>query len=90
MSTYSFNNRGNNQQRPQGGGFYDAFIIFYLVLNGICVGGVVRNGTHMIEHGFDDGKLLATLLYLSCALHTGQRLYQVYKDKQNNNNQKQR
>ena len=69
---------------------YDILMPLNVILNGISVGGMIRNSRFMIENGYDNQAMLSVLLYLGCALHTGRSIYRMYQDKKHMYNNRQR
>ena len=75
----------NEQQNHK---FRESFLLFYIFINGMSVGRSVAITRNMIDNGYDTGKMIALILWAAMVVHSGTRMYQIYRDKQNNNNQR--
>lgn len=90
MSTYSFNNNSGGK-RPNRDALYHAIMATLIMVNGMSVGGTIRNGADLIKNGYDGDAAFGVLLYLLCAIYSGHTAYKIYRYKKNiDNNQKQR
>lgn len=94
MSRCNFNNKNlnnNHNRRPQSDSFYHSIMMLFTVLNGLAVGGTIRNGIDMVKNGYESDNMMELVAYLMCAIYTGRCAYRVYRHKQElDNNQKQR
>ena len=54
----------------------------------MSVGRSVAITRNMIDNGYDTGKMIALILWAAMVVHSGTRMYQIYRDKQNNNTQR--
>lgn len=88
MSTYNHNNNSGDKNRDA---LYHAVMAVLVMINGMSVGGTIRNGADLIKNGYDGDTVFATLLYLLCAMYSGHTAYRIYQAKKSiDQNQKQR
>ncbi len=91
MNSNNLNFNNGNKSGPDIDKFYRAFIMLFVILNGMAVGGVVRNSADLIQNGFQREKLGTLFLYIGAAIYTGMRAYQIARIRNDDNtNQKQR
>ena len=81
-------NQNNNPHRPD---VYDLVIMGYIMLNGAATGHSIRLIRQLINTDIDTrNTILALLVSVGAAIISGQRAYEVYKNKKNQHNQNQR
>jgi hypothetical protein len=91
MSTYNHNNNSGDKNRQNRDALYHAVMAVLVMINGVAIGGTIRNGADLIKNGYDGDNVFAALLYLLCAMysrHTAYRIYQAKKKIDNNQNQR--
>lgn len=81
MSAYSFNHNNNFNKKPNRDALYHAVMAVLVMINGMSVGGTIRNGADLIKNGYDGDTVFATLLYLLCAMYSGHTAYRIYQAK---------
>ena len=67
--------------------FYELFILTYIGLNGVAVGGSISSIRHLIAHPNTDD-FSALILWLGLAGYTAHRIHKVRHDQQNNQKQR--
>ena len=88
MSAYNHNNNSGDKNRDA---LYHAVMAVLVMINGMSVGGTIRNGADLIKNGYDGDTVFAVLLYLLCAMYSGHTAYRIYQAKKSiDQNQKQR
>lgn len=75
----------NNENKND---FFNIREIIYLIYNGMATGGVVNQTKLIINDGFDRDKFIILLMWLMCFGLSAQRLYEIYKTKKENQNNK--
>ena len=91
MSTYNHNNNSGDKNRQNPDALYHAVMAVLVMINGMSVGGTIRNGADLIKNGYDGDTVFAALLYLLCAMYSGHTAYRIYQAKKSiDQNQKQR
>ena len=66
--------------------------IIYLIYNGMATAGIVHNANQLIDKGYERETIIILLMWITGIAFSAHRLYQIYKIRQeeNQNNQKQR
>ena len=66
--------------------------IIYLIYNGMATAGIVHNANQLIDKGYERETIIILLMWIIGFAYSAHRLYQIYKIRQeeNQNNQKQR
>lgn len=87
MSSYSPQLGGNNQPNKN---IDQIFLLFFITLNGISTGSLIRTSKHIIAG--DTDYIMTALLWLGCTIYTAQRAIEIYKKihKNDKDNTKQR
>lgn len=68
--------------------FFDFREIIYLMYNGMATAGVVHNTNMLIDKGYDRDTLIILLMWATGFVYSAQRLYDIYKNKKENQNNK--
>ena len=68
--------------------FFDFREIIYLIYNGMATAGVISNTNLLIDKGYDRETLIVLLMWATGFAYSAQRLYQIYKTKKENQNNK--
>ena len=63
----------------------ESFLLFYIMISGMSVGQSISTTRHMIENGYDKNTIIALILWMALCTHSGVRIYQIYRQKKNNN-----
>jgi len=74
--------------KPEKQNIYEFFLLGYITINGIATGNLISLIKNIIKDETDDYTPIALLLYLGLFVHTGKRIYDIYKNKQNNGRQR--
>jgi hypothetical protein len=91
MSAYNHNNNSGDKNRQNRDALYHAVMAVLVMINGVAIGGTIRNGADLIKNGYDGDNVFAALLYLLCAMYSGHTAYRIYQAKKKiDNNQNQR
>lgn len=78
----------NMSNKPEKQNIYDFFLLAYITINGIATGNLIRLTKNIIKDETGDYTPIKLLLYLGLFVHTGTRIYDIYKNKQNNGRQR--
>ena len=77
-------NTNNFNQNPQRPDVHDLFMMGYIALNGVATGYSIRLIRQLINTDGDTrNTILALLLSVGAAIISGQRVYEVYRNKKN-------
>ena len=68
--------------------FFDFREIIYLIYNGMATGGVISNTNLLIDKGYDRETLIILLMWITGFAYSANRLYDIYKNKKENQNNK--
>lgn len=76
----------NNKQQNKN--VYEFLLIAYIALNGIVTGQAIHCIKDLVQDEGNKYTPIALLLYLGVFVHTGARIYEIYRNKINNNKQR--
>ncbi|MBR4892205.1 MAG: hypothetical protein IKZ34_03445 [Alphaproteobacteria bacterium] len=69
---------------------FDATTIVYLLFNSMSLGSILGITNTLIKQGYDKDYVIAILMWMFIFARSTQRLYQIYEQKKNQTNQKQK
>lgn len=81
-------NQDNKPQRPES--VSQAFLMAYLLLNGLCVGHSINIVKYMMHNGYNKDAMLTLLLYLGPIAISAKRSIEIWKSLHNNHKQNQK
>lgn len=76
----------NNKQQNKN--VYEILLTAYIALNGVVTGQAIRCVKDLVQDEGNKYTPIALLLYLGVFVHTGARIYEIYRNKINNNKQR--
>ena len=62
--------------------------LIYIVYNGMATAGIVNNTNQLIDKGYDRETLIILLMWITGFAYSANRLYDIYKNKKENQNNK--
>lgn len=68
--------------------FFDFREIIYLIYNGMATGEIVNYTKQLIDNGYDRETLIILLMWITGFAYSANRLYDIYKNKKENQNNK--
>ena len=68
--------------------FFDFRELIYLIYNGMATGGIVKYTNQLIDNGYDRETLIILLMWIAGFAYSANRLYDIYKNKKENQNNK--
>ena len=68
--------------------FFNIRELIYLIYNGMATGGIVSHTRMLINDGFDRDKFIILLMWIAGFAYSANRLYDIYKTKKENQNNK--
>ena len=68
--------------------FFDIRELIYIIYNGMATGGIVNNTNLLIDKGYDRETLIILLMWIVGFAYSANRLYDIYKTKKENQNNK--
>lgn len=75
-------NTENNQN------FFDFRELIYLIYNGMATGEIVNYTNQLIDNGYNRETLIILLMWITGFAYSANRLYDIYKTKKENQNNK--
>lgn len=81
-------NQDNKSQRPES--VSQAFLMGYLLLNGLCVGHCTNMVKDMMNNGYNKNTMLVLLLYVLPITISAKRSIEIWKSLHNNHKQNQK
>ena len=67
---------------------FDFREIIYLIYKGMATGGIVNDTNQLIDNGYDRETLIILLMWITGFAYSANRLYDIYKNKKENQNNK--
>lgn len=68
--------------------FFDFRELIYIIYNGMATGEIVNYTNQLIDNGYNRETLIILLMWITGFAYSANRLYDIYKNKKENQNNK--